>query len=1017
MSSPLPGVSVVIPCYNLGEFLLEAVDSVRGQTHSHVELIIVDDGSTDKKTLQVIESLQGDSNILIIRQKNQGLSQTRNSGIKVAKNEYIVCLDADDKLEPEYVERCLNIFTDANLDDNLAIVSTWLKEFGLREEEWRPTEFNVPELLITNRLHAASMFKKSVWQEVGGYKKEMIGGYEDWEFWLSIIEKGYRWSVVPQPLFNYRIRENSMLSESDKKHNILFERIYRIHKTLFQKYQKEYALAMNRELKSVRNNLADQITFISQLNKNLDILTNQLATERKNAVKQNTKMVETIHELAELKGSRLISKAIKARHTIGQTRGYATRVANNAIKVPRRAVHHVRVVTAPLIPSKARKIAKNKYRQARDLMRPKVKLTIVPTAKWSSKKPLVSVVIPYYNLPHTIDDSLNSLRGQTLKRFEVIIVNDGSPDPESQRKFRQLDTSGLKVTLIDQKNQGVAAARNRGLREADGKYLMCLDADDMLEPTYLEKAIIYLETHPEHDLFNCYMTMFGVEEREESKLEYDPLALLENNMIITAAVYRRDAWEQSGGYKSDIGYEDWEYWLSLAEKGYWGKTVPEALFRYRTAVQSRYIDDRMAHWDNMKRLKELHLRYKEKLRKLIHQRAYTKKITDRPTAYINLSDDSAYPKPMNDHPNVLLALPWMTFGGAETLIYNFCRELRKGYNISFVTGLASKHEWEWKFKEITPNIYHLSNLFESSEEYIDFISNYIRSRDIKILHIIHTSFMFDLLPELKKRHPDLKVIATMFNDRAEHFQLSVDRQRYITTFTTDNELVAKHYRELINSSRHKDIVRIPNGINCYDDYNPELFEREKQRERIGLGSDDIGVFFIGRLSEEKNPDVFLEVARRVIATNNKKVKFYVIGDGAMRPKVEKLINGINSDQVVDLGYQAHVAPYLSAADIFVLPSSIEGFPLSILEAMAMRAAVIASRVGAVPDVIEDGVSGIIVSPGSADEIEAAIKELCNNAELLHTIKANSRKAVEDVYSNTLLGNNYRHMYQSTLRHH
>jgi len=126
----------------------------------------------------------------------------------------------------------------------------------------------------------------------------------------------------------------------------------------------------------------------------------------------------------------------------------------------------------------------------------------------------------------------------------------------------------------------------------------------------------------------------------------------------------------------------------------------------------------------------------------------------------------------------------------------------------------------------------------------------------------------------------------------------------------------------------------------------------------------------------------------------------------------KTIKKIDSKNVVYLGYQSEVARYMSAADIFVLPSSIEGFPLSILEAMAMELAVVASDVGAVKEVLEDGKGGFVVTPGSAAEIVSVIEKLQTDPKLLNDVKQAGRKKVEEKYSNIILGKNYTKLYRS-----
>jgi glycosyltransferase involved in cell wall biosynthesis len=357
-------------------------------------------------------------------------------------------------------------------------------------------------------------------------------------------------------------------------------------------------------------------------------------------------------------------------------------------------------------------------------------------------------------------------------------------------------------------------------------------------------------------------------------------------------------------------------------------------------------------------------------------------------------------------------VPWLTFGGAETVIYNFCKVIKEDFNITYVTGLESEHEWEYKFKEITSDIYHLPNLFKDKRLYLEFVSNYVSTRKVKILHIIHTGYMFDVLEELKKRHPDLKIIVTLFNARVEYFKQSIEKRKYIDSFTTDNNEVSNSYKKQIPAIR---TTIIPNGIDNNNQYNPSLFDRSKEREPLGLSDSDLAVFFIGRLSEEKNPDVFIKVAKKVLSTKSiNDVKFFVIGDGKMKSNVEKLIKAVNNDKLQYLGYQSEVAKYLSAADVFILPSSIEGFPLSILEAMAMKVAVVASKVGAIPEMIESGQSGFVVTPGSVEEISEAIQKLRDDPSLLSVIKNNGRVSVEKKYSSTIMGESYKKLYKGLL---
>lgn len=738
-----------------------------------------------------------------------------------------------------------------------------------------------------------------------------------------------------------------------------------------------------------------------------EIELNKLANEEKQVyIKEigevGKKLASLDEELIELKHSKLVGNALKLRRLLGKI---INPLRNQKKNLKSRTYHLLRKIIPPIIRRPLGYILKLKWL---------IKTQVIENIKYPSSDPLVTIVIPYYNRGDTIDETIQSLTHQTYKNFEVIIVDDGSTDDESIRKFKDLNLYELKAYKIKQQNQGVAAARNNGIKKGKGKYIICLDSDDMLDPTYIEKCLVLIETSSEYQLATTDMRFFGLDNFIYKQSPYDPTRLLEDNMVVTAAMYTKAAWEASGGYKPNIGYEDWEYWINLAEQGFWGRNITEPLFHYRTAPVSRYTEDLSKHNKNLGKILGLHPDYHKNIKKIKRKKYFNREVLAADTLYNNLSDPLHYKTPNNQKPNILMAIPWMTFGGAETLIHNYCREIKNNYNISYITGLHAEHEWEYKFREITNNIYHLAHMFDDDRMYLDFISNYIRTRDISVLHVIHNSFMFKMLPELRKRYPNLKIAVTMFNDRVEHFEKSIDAEASIDAFISDNEAVATNYKSKLPGS--KNVAIIPNGIDSQRIFNPILFNKTSSRATLNIRPEDVSVFFIGRLSVEKNPDVFVRVADDLLKKDNSgRLKFFIIGDGPMRSKIEGMVESAGNPNLRYLGYQSDIAKYLSAADIFVLPSSIEGFPLSILEAMAMRVAVVASDVGAVSDVIETGENGFVAPPSSTDDFKRVINMLSEDAELLDSVKNNARDKIETKYSNKVLGDNYKKFYKELLK--
>jgi glycosyltransferase involved in cell wall biosynthesis len=242
-----PLVSIVIPLYNQGEFLSDSVGSVLSQTYKNIEVIIVEDGSTDGTTPDIADKFQ--SNIVrVIHKKNEGLAMARNTGIEDSKGEFVIPLDADDKLDPTFVEKTISSIQENN---NIAVVYTDQMFFGEENKIMEMKDFDFSYLLVQNHVSVCSLIRKSMFEKVKsvngvGYNPNMKFGYEDWDFWISVGELGGEFRCVHEPLFHYRKRASSMSSNTLKNHEYLVSVMFENHKETFSKYQKEiYTLLQN----------------------------------------------------------------------------------------------------------------------------------------------------------------------------------------------------------------------------------------------------------------------------------------------------------------------------------------------------------------------------------------------------------------------------------------------------------------------------------------------------------------------------------------------------------------------------------------------------------------------------------------------------------------------------------------------------------------------------------------------------------------------------------------------------
>ncbi|GAA3956239.1 hypothetical protein GCM10022246_07750 [Pedobacter ginsengiterrae] len=212
-------LTVVIPCYNHGQYIQEAIDSVLTYQDQPVEIIIVDDGSTDLYTINKMEELKV-LNYQIIQQKNAGLATARNVGIAKARGKYILPLDADNKIKADYIKKAIQLL-DTNSYDIVYAKPSFFGEVTI-DRKFKPIEFNGSDLIFHNYIDACAVFRKNVWLKNKGYDDKMpYQGVEDWDFWLNSYFNGFKFHFIDEELYEYRILSDSMITQinSEDKNN------------------------------------------------------------------------------------------------------------------------------------------------------------------------------------------------------------------------------------------------------------------------------------------------------------------------------------------------------------------------------------------------------------------------------------------------------------------------------------------------------------------------------------------------------------------------------------------------------------------------------------------------------------------------------------------------------------------------------------------------------------------------------------------------------------------------------
>jgi GT2 family glycosyltransferase len=223
-------ISVIIPCYNQGAYIQEAIDSVKAQTYTDWEIIIVNDGSDNEETIAVLFRLK-EEGIHIINIPNNGVSVARNKGIAVANGEFILPLDADDKIAPEYLEKAVKVLLEK---PHVKLVYCDCEYFGILSGISPVPVFSLEGMLFENLIFNAAVIRTVDFIKSGGYDETFLAGWEDWEFWLRFIKNEAEVYKLPYTYFCYRIKEDSRNSSiKDEKRKICEQQLYKKHIDLF----------------------------------------------------------------------------------------------------------------------------------------------------------------------------------------------------------------------------------------------------------------------------------------------------------------------------------------------------------------------------------------------------------------------------------------------------------------------------------------------------------------------------------------------------------------------------------------------------------------------------------------------------------------------------------------------------------------------------------------------------------------------------------------------------------------
>jgi glycosyltransferase involved in cell wall biosynthesis len=573
---------------------------------------------------------------------------------------------------------------------------------------------------------------------------------------------------------------------------------------------------------------------------------------------------------------------------------------------------------------------------------------------------------------------------QTFRNYEIIVIEGGSTDGTTPQRLKELELEYPNVRFLFRSERHLAGDnRNYGIQSARGRYICCLDADDLIRPIYLEVAVFLAERYG-YDLVYPSVQCFGNSNVKWLLTDASFPEIAAENQVSTVALFRKAAWETTGGFRdwgTGNGHvpEDWDFWLRLVGHGFRAKSIPEALMLYRVHGAGLTAVCRNALEHQKQAIAEANRALFEAPRRRPRQAEVV-------NPWANLA-----PPWSSAEKSILLALPFILVGGAEKHFFMLVQGLvERGYHVSIITTIGLPEtitKDNGLFDPLTASVYHLPELFPEQSYWPEFIRYLVRRYGVRTILIAGCEFVYHMLPDIDREFPGVRIVDQLFNDtghiRNNRRYSSLIDLNIVPSKALADTLIQKH-----GESSEKVRV-IPNGTNIQV---PAYRDRAEAFAASGLPTRSAGKFlisFIGRLSEEKAPRTFVEIARRL--SSHPDIDFCMAGEGPERAAVLKLIAKYRlGERIFAPGLVRDVRPLLAASDVVVVPSRLDGMPQVVVEAQMFSKPVVGSAVGSLPEMIEDGVTGFVCTAGDVEAFRARIEQLHESPELRHSMGQRGR---------------------------
>ena len=622
--------------------------------------------------------------------------------------------------------------------------------------------------------------------------------------------------------------------------------------------------------------------------------------------------------------------------------------------------------------------------------------------------PLISVIVPFYNSEKFIEQTIKSILNQTFPSYEILIIDDGSTNKMALEKLEQIKELDKRIKVFHKQNEGLATTRDYGASKSDehAKYLMFIDDDDLIEPTFLECGFWTLETNK--DAAWAYSDSLGFGSIEYTWNKYfSSEKMKKENDLISAALVRKTDFFLVNGYnlKEKAVNEDWNFWLKLLSK----EKFPVHISFYGEWYRRKENGELQRSRENKERSLEIINNTAKGVTKEIKAKQYPCYNYNYELIEDNLKNIEI-PKRINkkDTINILFIIPWMVTGGADL------------FNLSLVKGL-NKERYEITIISTEPNENVLRQEFENNEKvrvydltsfldkryWVAFVNYIIQKENINLIFNSNSKTGYSMLPYIKSMYPEIPILDYVHME--EWYNRNGGYSRYSSMYNSiiDKTMVCNGNSKKILEEHFKrnpdEVQTVYIGVD-EEKFNPDRYNKEElEKKYLGDTTNKKIISFICRISEQKRPLLFLEIIKK-LKEKRQDFKVLVVGDGNLLGKMKEKAKKMNLlEDIIFLGEIKNTGEIYKISNVTVNCSLKEGLALTSYESLSMNVPIVSSDVGGQKELISKDVGEIVklmqneedvyLEKYSPEEINSYVKAINKVLDNLETYKSNCRKRI------------------------